>query len=474
MAEGFFQRLESRIREVDSLLCVGLDPRVPPHDTTDPRRAIVEQNARIIDATSAYAACYKPNVAFYEEHGPKGLAALRETLARIPSDIPVILDAKRGDIGATSEAYARAVFRGHGVDAVTVAPYMGRDSVVPFLEYPERGVFVLCRTSNPGSRDLQDLSVDTPEGQVPLYRYLATVCEAWGPNVGLVVAGNDETALRVVRRLLPDVWLLAPGIGAQGGDVAAAVEAGARGDGAGIIPVVSRAIAGAEDPGRRARELRDQINAGRRKATAGDRASIGGGGMRERLLRRLIEQDCFRVGSFRLKSGAVSPFYVDLRRIVSDPGLLRLTGRAYATLLRDLPFHRIAAVPVAAVPLATAVSLELGVPMVYPRMPAKPHGTGNTVEGAYSEGERVVLLDDLITTGASKIEAVRILREQGLVVTDLVVLLERGAGGRQELSEHGVQVHAYAGITELFAVCRSLGIADDRQLQEMERFARDG
>jgi uridine monophosphate synthetase len=321
---------------------------------------------------------------------------------------------------------------------------------------------------------LQDLPVDTPEGKVPLYQYLATVCEAWGPNVGLVVAGNDEQALRAVRRLVPDAWLLAPGIGAQGGDVAAAVEAAAREDGIGILPVVSRAIAGAQDPGLKARDLRDQINAGRRKVAGSGRLESGSGGMRGRLLRRLVQQECFRVGSFRLKSGAMSPFYVDLRRIVSDPELLRLTARAYATLLRDVQFDRIAAVPVAAVPLATAVSLELGVPMVYPRMPAKPHGTGNAVEGAYVSGEQVVLLDDLITTGASKIEAVRILREQGLVVTDLVVLLERGTRGRQELAEHGVEVHAYAGIGELFAVCRTLGIIDDHQLDEMKRFARSG
>ena len=292
--------------------------------------------------------------------------------------------------------------------------------------------------------------------------------------MGLVVAGNDEQALAAVRRLVPEMWLLAPGIGAQGGDVAAAVKAGARADGAGILPVVSRGIAGAEDPAGKARELRDRINAGRRKAGGSGGFSTRSGGMRDRLLRRLIDQECFQVGSFRLKSGAVSPFYVDLRRIVSDSGLLQLTARAYATLLRNLRFDRIAAVPVAAVPLATAVSLELGVPLVYPRMPAKPHGTGNAVEGAYVAGEQVVLLDDLITTGASKIEAANILREQGLLVTDLVVLLERGARGGEELAEHGVQVHAYAGIGELFAVCRSLGIIDDHQLREMERFARGG
>ncbi|MEF8825096.1 MAG: orotidine-5'-phosphate decarboxylase [Halapricum sp.] len=219
----FFDRLADRIDAVDSVVSVGLDPdpdRLPEYvaDADLPRWQF---NRRIIDVTHEHAACYKPNAAFYE--GPDGWAALEETIAYAHGrDVPVLLDAKRGDIGNTARQYATALDR---ADAITVNPYMGRDSLEPFLQRVEKGVFVLCRTSNPGGADLQDLELDSGE---PLYERVAALADLWNKNgnVGLVVGATNPEELAEIREVVPDIPFLVPGVGAQGGDVEAAVEHG--------------------------------------------------------------------------------------------------------------------------------------------------------------------------------------------------------------------------------------------------------
>ena len=256
---SFFSRLEDRALQADSLLCVGLDPHAPdlPAPTAEAARDFC---LRLVEATSEVAAAFKPNSAFFEAFGPQGIAVLAQVIAAVPAAIPVILDAKRGDIASTAEAYAQAVFRTLGAGAVTVSPYLGRDSVEPFLTDPERGIFLLCKTSNPGAADLQDLVV-APAGEI-LYEHVALLAQSWNSrdNVGLVVGATQPEALRRVRALAPGLWILAPGVGAQGGDLRQALQAGLRADGLGVLLPVSRALSRAADPARAARELRDQIN----------------------------------------------------------------------------------------------------------------------------------------------------------------------------------------------------------------------
>jgi len=466
----FFDRLEASCRKKDSLLCVGLDPRVEATDPAEARGKIVAANRALIEATLPFAAAYKPNIAFYEAWGPEGLMALEETLDLITDDTPVILDAKRGDIGPTAEAYAQASFRHPAVGSVTIAPYMGRDSVDPFLKKPGKAVFVLARTSNPSAVEIQDLKYK----KAPLYLKMARIAAGWDRRVGLVVAGNDEKALQILREALPDTWFLSPGIGAQGGTMAGAVAAGLRADGLGILTAASREISQADKPAAKARDLRDQLNEARAKVLSDRKAAPAAmTKLKRKVLEGLIRTECFKLGEFVLKSGIKSPFYVDLRRVASDPKVLKLAGKAYAQLMRDLDFVRVAGIPVAALPLASAASLETGTPMIYPRIPPKAHGTGNNIEGEWKAGERVLLLDDLITTGKSKQEAIEVLRGEGLVVTDLVVLLERGAAGRQDMEASGVKLHAFAQIEEFFAVARDLGLIDNDKEAELLRFARE-
>ena len=230
---SFFETLADRIDDRDSVVSVGLDPdpdRLPAFLDADlPRWAF---NRRVIDATHEHAACYKPNAAFYEDSD--GWRALEETIAYAHGKgVPVLLDAKRGDIGNTARQYATLLDDdGLGADAITANPYMGRDTLEPYLSRADKGVFILCRTSNSGGADFQNLTVGTDKR---LYEYVAQRCQEWNEheNVGLVVGATAPEELESVRDLV-DLPFLVPGVGAQGGDAAAAVEYGLA-DGVGLV-----------------------------------------------------------------------------------------------------------------------------------------------------------------------------------------------------------------------------------------------
>ncbi len=267
--ESFFSLLEKRVDDCSSLLCVGLDPHVS--DLKEPTAdAAVNFCQKLIKAAAPYAAAFKPNAAFFEVFGAAGWIALKQIIEsiqkesnRLGSRIPVILDVKRGDIASTAQAYAQSAFDNLGVDAITVSPYLGRDSIEPFINNREKGVFLLCKTSNPGSADIQDLPV-LPTGfdkPVPLYAHVAHLAEQWNEknNIGLVVGATHPQILSDLRAATPDLWFLSPGIGAQGGDLESALKAGLRKDGKGMLITVSRSLAHADKPGLMAAELRDQI-----------------------------------------------------------------------------------------------------------------------------------------------------------------------------------------------------------------------
>ena len=227
----FVTRLDQACAAQQSLVCVGLDidpTRMPIADAT-------EFNHAIVDATADLVCCYKPNLAFYEALGIPGLRALERTITHIRRASPhaiIIGDAKRGDIGNSSTAYAQAMFKIWDFDAVTVNPWGGRDTVEPFLGDEERGVFIWCRGSNPGSVDLQDLKLESAStnsnSNVPLYQHLAEEAQTWNVrgNLGLVVGATFSEQLAKVRSLAPTMPLLIPGVGAQGGDLEAAVKNG--------------------------------------------------------------------------------------------------------------------------------------------------------------------------------------------------------------------------------------------------------
>ncbi len=267
--ETFFSFLEKRVDDCSSLLCIGLDPHIP--DLKEPTAAsALDFCLNLVKQTSSYAAAFKPNAAFFEVFGADGWTALKQVIDaihaesnRLGSKIPIILDAKRGDIASTAEAYAKSAFENLGVDCITLSPYLGKDSIEPFITNYEKGVFLLCKTSNPGSGDLQDVSVVGATGQspLPLYEHVAYLAQTWNTknNIGLVVGATHIDAMKRVREAAPDLWFLAPGVGTQGGDLESALKAGLRKDGKGMLINVSRSIARADNPKPAAAELRDQI-----------------------------------------------------------------------------------------------------------------------------------------------------------------------------------------------------------------------
>jgi orotidine-5'-phosphate decarboxylase len=230
-------------------------------------------NIAIVEATSDLVCAYKPNVAFYEALGPeKGYAALRKILAAIPDHVIKLADAKRGDVTNTARAYAHAIFDELGFDACTVNPYVGHDSTAPWIERPDRAAFILCRTSNPGAADLQDLQVQAQGGTMPLYEAVASKARSWDEhgNVGLVVGATYPAEMQRIRELCPDMPFLVPGIGAQAGELGASVRAGVDARGRGLLISASRGVTyaskGADFAGaarREATRLRDEINAER-------------------------------------------------------------------------------------------------------------------------------------------------------------------------------------------------------------------
>jgi len=279
--ESFFSFLEKRVDDSSSLLCVGLDPHIP--DLKEPTAAsALDFCLNLVKQTAPYAAAFKPNAAFFEVFGADGWTALKQVIdaiheesIRLGSMIPVILDAKRGDIASTAEAYAKSAFENLGAHCITLNPYLGKDSVEPFIQNSEKGVFLLCKTSNAGSGDLQDLIVTKDEGQmteekassprppssVPLYVHVALLAKKWNTknNIGLVVGATHPQIMSNIRQAVPDLWFLAPGVGAQGGELESALKAGLRKDGKGILIPVSRGISRAENPRRAAAELRDSM-----------------------------------------------------------------------------------------------------------------------------------------------------------------------------------------------------------------------
>ena len=464
----FYQWLADAAQRNGSLLCVGLDTRL---DRLPAGETLFHFNRRIVDATRDLVCAYKPNSAFYEVAGPEGLEDLRRTVAYVHevANVPVILDAKRGDIGSTAKAYARAAFQTWGADALTVSPYLGGDSVAPFTAHAGRGVFVLCHTSNPGATDLQTLPC---QGR-PLFEIVAEKGAAWG--TGLVVGATYPQALARVRALAPEAWILLPGIGAQGGDLPAALAAGLRADGLGLVINSSREVLYAPDPRQAALGLRDRIEAGRIEvaARAAPAATPGDG-----LSLALFDIGAVQFGRFTLASGQASPIYMDLRLLASHPAVLRRVAQAYARLVSDRGLAGadvcLAAIPYAALPIGTAVAMELDLPLVYPRKEAKAYGTARQVEGQFRRGDRAVVLDDLVTTGGSKLAAIEPLQAAGLEVQDVVVLIDREQGGRQELAAAGYRLHAVLGLRQILEELVAAGRIDAGRRDEVAAFLWGG
>jgi orotidine-5'-phosphate decarboxylase len=237
----FTEKLDAAVKKNNSLLCIGLDIDLKkiPSSLLNKDDPIFDFNKAIIDATRDFVCAYKPNIAFYEMYGIYGMQALIRTIEYASDDMPVILDAKRGDVGHTASAYAKSIFEIYKADATTINPYMGYDSVEPFLEYKDKGIFILCLTSNVGHKDFQVLGKEEP-----LYKLVAKHVKEWdvSGNCGLVVGATNPEELKEIRKTVGDMPILIPGVGTQQGDLPSSVRNGVNKKGERAIINSSRSI----------------------------------------------------------------------------------------------------------------------------------------------------------------------------------------------------------------------------------------
>ncbi|MDQ3707678.1 MAG: orotidine-5'-phosphate decarboxylase [Chloroflexota bacterium] len=472
-------RVSEAIAQQDSLLCVGLDPvydKLPAEFRTgNVAQDIFAYNRRIIDGAAPYAAAFKPQYKCYSAEGEAGITALKYTCAYLRerySHIPVILDAKYADIGHVLERCAHEAFDLLGVDAVTAMPAPGRQALAPLFTRPGKGCFMVVRTSNPGADELQD--IQTANGN-PLYVEITGRIAAWNEsgNVGLVGPATDPAVLARIRQAAPHLPILCPGVGAQGGDVEAAVVAGLDANGAGLLINVSRAIMEASDPGEAARKWRDTMNEARTRQAAAQ--ASGSPNLLEDVIRQMYEIGAIRFEPVTLKSGLVSPYYNNLRVLASYPPLLRRVAALMARTMQAAGVQPdlLVGIAEAGIPLAVALSQHTDIPAGYVRSSAKQHGTKRMVEGAWQPGATAVLVDDVVSDGASKLEVLGHLQEAGLQVRDIVVLVDRGQGGPELMSLHGLNCHAAVKMDDVLGILLKAGHITQQQVDESHRFMQE-
>jgi len=439
----FFNNLEERVKKSNSLLCIGLDPHISQLKEPTPEAAL-SFCINIINETHPYAAAFKPNSAFFEAFGSSGFEALTKVINAIPKDIPIILDCKRGDIDTTAQAYATYAYDIFQSSAVTLSPYMGWDSVQPFVtgNYENRGAFILCKTSNPSSKDLQDLKLLS--GQL-LYEKVASICSKWnddsyskgnGPCVGLVVGATDLLALENIRKLNSNAWILCPGVGAQGGDAMDVCNVGLRSDASGLLVSVSRGISKASNMSKAAEELRDDINKCRtiyiEKSKQSQIQQLDLEEYQKSFIQFALSRNVLQFGSFKLKSGRISPYFFNAG-LFCDGQSMRELSRSYAIAIRrtGIQFDVIFGPAYKGIPLATAVAVAWfdlygeNKDVSYNRKEAKDHGEGGVLVGATIEGKRVLIVDDVITAGTAIREAVDILNIAKANIIGVTVALDR-------------------------------------------------
>ena len=469
---NFFDKLNAAIALNQSLLFVGLDPNLEMMPESGDRDLIanLSDSLQLIIAQTANLVCaYKPTLGFYEALGAGGIELLESTLKAIPSHIPVILDAKHSDLN-TSSVFARTVFNQWGVDAITLSPYVGQDHVAPFLVYPGKAVFILACTSNLGARALQQY----PNNDAPLYLQVVKAAQTWGTleQVCLEVGTTSPEVLARIRDLAPERVILARSIWANGGNLNNILTAGLNNNGDGLlIPVPQDSLANNQFA--EINSLRLEVNQIREQVIS--KASSCAIWLPDvcllnqhryfDLILQLYDLGCIMFGDFVQASGATFPYYVDLRKIISNPQVFSLILTAYADILKTLNFDRIAGIPYGSLPTATGLSMRLSYPMIFPRKEVKAHGTRKIIEGNFCVGETVVVVDDILISGKSAIEGAQKLESAGLKVKDIVVFMDHEQGVKDRLKASGYCAHSVLTISEITKTLYEAGRIDEEQFK---------
>jgi uridine monophosphate synthetase len=471
---SFTLKLETAILSNHSLLFVGLDPN--PELLPDRFRGNLDLVAglqawmhSVIEQTADLVCAYKPTLGFYQALGVAGLELLQQVLTAIPPHIPVILDAKFGDLNS-STLLAQTILEQWRVDAVTLSPYGGQDQAAPFLVYPGKTVFVLCCTSNPSAIALQQSpALD------PLYLQVVQAARTWGTpeQVALEVGTTSLEVLRQVRAIAPERLILARSIWQEEIDLTQLLAAGLSSDGRGLLIPVPQDWLSQEQMAESVQALQMEVNQARvQLAQANSRCDLWFADVctlnpqpHFELILQLYDVGCILFGEFVQASGATFPYYIDLRKIISNPQLFHQVLTAYTEILQDLSFDRIAGIPYGSLPTATGLALRLNYPMIFPRKEVKAHGTRRLIEGNFEPGETIVVVDDILISGNSAMEGAAKLQSAGLRVQDIVVFLDHGQGVKEKLREQGYRAHSALTIAEVTDTLYQAGRINEAQFK---------
>ncbi len=505
---SFFVQLTDAIAERQSLLVTGLDPNPEMLQSWATRhsmggRSFLSQARHwikaVIEETAPHVCAYKPSLGFYQALGPVGLELLLEVRDLVPRELPLIVDTKHGDLNSSS-AMAHYLFKVFGADAVTLSPLAGQDIAAPFLLYPGKAVVMTCHSSNQAARLFQHY----PSEETPLYLQIVRETQLWGTpeQVLLEVGTSDPAILARVRAEAPERFLILRSLWSEEDNLEAMLEAGLSAAADGLLLPLPQHLLVEDNLAAKAEVLKQQISSTRERwLEKQDRTNPGqqdgprcdlwlpeptpsrvlletqakpaqqdqsqADGALSSLIVELFDIGCLLFGEYVQASGAVFNYYIDLRQIISDPNLFHRVLHAYAGQLEGLIFDRIAGIPYGSLPTATGLSLQLRKPLIYPRKEVKAHGSRRLIEGDFKEGDQVVVVDDILITGASVLEGIAKLESSGLVVRDVVVFIDHGGDhdrhAKERLSKAGYRCHAVLSIDQITGVLHQAGRLNDAQ-----------
>lgn len=457
---NFTDKLNQAIAINNSLLIVGLDPNpeMMPNQYLQGETSLIEAIEAwllwVIESTCDRVCAYKPTLGFYQALGIAGLQLLERILVAIPQSIPIILDAKHSDLN-TSTVFAKAIFEQWQVDAVTLTPYAGQDHAAPFLVYCDKAVFILAHTSNPKAETLQRY----PNLEQPFYLQVVKEAQSWATpkQLYLEVGTTNVGVLQKIRAIAPERTILLRSLWSKKNNLESLINTGLNSIGEGLLIPIPQDFLAQENLGDKVATLNQNINV-YREAKQNQAASCNiwtpnvcllNSHPYQALILELFDIGCLLFGEYVQASGATFSYYIDLRKIISNPRIFNQVLDAYGDIVQQLEFDRIAGIPYGALPTATGLALNLQRPMIFPRKEVKAHGTRRLIEGNFQPGEKVVVIDDILISGKSVMEGAEKLKSAGLKIKDIVVFIDHEAGVKTRLADNGYNAYSVLGISEI-------------------------